>query len=250
MTARKPLAAVPKAAAAKPVPRRRLSAQERELAIARGAVQFFAEVGFDGDTRQLAQRLGITQSLIFRHFPSKKALVDRVYQEVYVGRWNPFWETVIVDRSISITERLKRLYRDYARAALTRDWVRIFMFSGLRGEDINRRYLSLLRSRILEPIAIELRHELGLPDPDEIPLTIAEVELAWSINARIFYYGQRHWILGVPLEEDLDDMIDLTIDHFVAGARGVVPEILRQHAGKSRKTRASSTHFSVEEPLQ
>ena len=51
---------------------------------------------------------------------------------------------------------------EYAKAALTRDWVRIFMFSGLRGVAINRKYLAILRKRILEPIAVELRHELGI----------------------------------------------------------------------------------------
>lgn len=224
---------------------RRLTAQERELSIAKGAVQFFAEVGFDGDTRELARRLGITQSLIFRHFPSKKALVDRVYEEVYVGRWNPFWEAVVVDRSVPLPERLKRLYKDYARTALTWDWVRIFMFSGLRGEDINRRYLGFLRSRILEPIARELRVELGLPDPSQVPLTGAEIELVWSINARIFYFGQRRWIFDVPLEEDLNRMIDLTIDHFVAGARAVVPELVQPQSGRARRRAAAPLRRST-----
>jgi hypothetical protein len=31
--------------------------------------------------------------------------------------------------------------------------VRIFMVSGLRGESINKKYLDVLRSRILEPVA-------------------------------------------------------------------------------------------------
>lgn len=250
MSPRKPPPSESPATSEPPARRRRLSAQERELSIARGAVQFFAEVGFDGDTRQLAQRLGITQSLIFRHFPTKKALVDRVYQEVYVGRWNPFWETVIVDRTMTLSERLKRLYKDYARAALTWDWVRIYMFSGLRGEDINRRYLGLLRSRILEPIAAEVRNELGLPPPGEVSLSELEIELVWGINARIFYFGQRRWIFGVPLEEDIDTMIDLTIDHFMGGVRQAVPDIVDHTLRRRRQPRKSSLRRNVTRSLQ
>lgn len=216
-----------------PPPRKRLSGEAREQSIAQEAVRFFAEVGFDGDTRELARRLGVTQSLIFRYFPSKAALIDRVYQEVYVGRWNPYWETVIADRSVPLQERLTRLYCDYARTALTWDWVRIFMFSGLRGEQINPRYLEFLRSRILEPVAAEVRAELGLPPPQELPLTMAEIELVWGINARIFYFGQRRWIFNVPIEHDLDELIALTIAHFVGGVRAVVPDLVRQAAAQA-----------------
>lgn len=209
------------------LPRSRLSGAERENRIAKEAVSFFADVGFGGDTRELAKRLGVTQSLLYKYFPSKESLINRVYEEVYIGRWNPFWESVVRDRSIPLEERLTRHYIEYAKAALTRDWVRIFMFSGLRGEDINRKYLDVLRQRILEPIAIEVRHEFGLPTVEEIPLISSEIELVWSINARVFYFGQRQWIFDVPIEDDIDDLIRITVEHFIAGARIVLPSILR-----------------------
>ena len=209
---------------------KRLSGSEREEHITAEAIRFFADVGFGGDTRQLAKRLGVTQSLLYKYFPNKEALINRVFEVVYMGRWNPFWEAVIQDRDVPLQDRLTRLYVEYAKAALTRDWVRIFMFSGLRGEDINRKYLAILRKRILEPIALELRHELGLPTVAQVPLLSAEVELVWSINARVFYFGQRQWIFDVPLQDKLDDMIALTVTHFLAGAREVLPRLLEQAA--------------------
>jgi AcrR family transcriptional regulator len=207
-------------------PHKRLSGPQREEHIIQEAIKFFSEVGFGGDTRELAKRLGVTQSLLYKYFPSKEALINRVFEVVYMGRWSPFWESVIQDRSLTLTERLTRLYTEYAKAALTRDWVRIFMFSGLRGEDINRKYLAILRKRILEPIAIELRNEMGLPSVQELPLLSSEVELVWSINSRVFYFGQRQWIFDVPLENDLNEMISITIEHFMAGARSVIPRLL------------------------
>jgi AcrR family transcriptional regulator len=209
-------------------PRKRLKREERDREIAAAAVAFFAEVGFDGDTRELARRLGVTQSLIFRYFPSKAALIERVYQEVYVGRWNPYWETIIADRSVPLKDRLIRFYKDYSKISLTYDWVRIFMFSGLKGEDINTRYLKFLRSRILEPIAIEVRAELGLPTIQEIPLKESEVELAWGINSRTFYLGQRRWIFNIPLSLDIDEIVEHTIITYLAGAKTVVPMLIKQ----------------------
>ena len=207
--------------------RKRLKREDRDREIAAAAFAFFAEVGFDGDTRELARRLGVTQSLIFRYFPNKAALIERVYQEVYVGRWNPYWETIIADRSVPLQDRLVRLYKDYSRVSLTYDWVRIFMFSGLKGEDINTRYLRFLKSRILEPIAIEVRAEIGLPSVDEIPLQDSEIELAWGINSRIFYLGQRKWIFNVPLDLDIDLIIEHTITTYLAGAKTVVPQLIQ-----------------------
>lgn len=113
------------------------------------------------------------------------------------------------------------------------------MFSGLRGEDINRKYLQILRERILEPIAIELRHEFGLPGVEQMPLKTSEIELVWSINARLFYFGQRKWIFDVPIEDDLSDLIGITIEHFMAGARVVLPKMLSPSAvAKKTKKRA------------
>ena len=206
--------------------KKRLSRAEREQRIAQGAVKYFAEVGFGGDTRELAQRLGVTQSLLYKYFPNKEALINRVFEEVYIGRWNPFWESIIKDRTISLEERLTKLYIEYSKESLTRDWVRIFMFSGLRGEDINRKYLDILRAKILEPIAIELRHELKLPSASKVPLKTAEIELIWSINARVFYFGQRQWIFDVPIQDDLDELIRLTIAHFMAGVVVVLPKLV------------------------
>ena len=59
----------------------RLSRKEREQQIIDGAVRYFAEVGFGGQTRELARRLGISQSLLFRYFPTKDDIVKRVYEE-------------------------------------------------------------------------------------------------------------------------------------------------------------------------
>ena len=209
-----------------PVTKKRMKREDREREIVKAAVAFFAEVGLDGDTRELAKRLGVTQSLIFRYFPTKAALIERVYQEVYVDRWNPYWETIITDRNVSLNDRLLMLYKDYARVALTYDWVRIFMFSGLRGVDINTRYLNFLRSRVLAPIASELRAELGLPGFEEVPLQEEEVELVWGINARVFYLGQRQWIFDSPLVLDVNAIIEQAITSFMYGAKEIVPKLI------------------------
>src|SRR5512135_2474713 len=95
-------------------PRHRMAPQDRERLILDNAIRFFAERGLCGETRELARRLGVTQSLIYRYFPSKDVLIGRVYEKWFVEYWNPAWADWIRDRSKSLEDRLLAFYRDYA----------------------------------------------------------------------------------------------------------------------------------------
>jgi len=173
----------------------RMSPAEREDAIVTGAIKFFAEVGFDGQTRELAQRLGITQPLIFRYFPTKDDLVERIYQRLYIGRWNPEWEKLICDRGRPLEPRLVEMYQIYVTKVLTSEWVRIFLFSGLKGSLFNKRYIDLIGKRLIEPICVEIEQDdarLKLPR-DQLR------ERVWGLHGSIFYLGVRKWVYGVPV---------------------------------------------------
>jgi AcrR family transcriptional regulator len=196
--------------------RRRLSPAERERQIVEGAIAFFAERGFGGQTRELAQRLGITQPLIYRYFPTKQDLIDRVFEEVFVGRWKREWTALIVDRSKPLRARLIAFYRAYVDAAFTYEWVRIYMFAGLAGEDLNRRYIGLLEESLLRPVCHELRATAGLADVDS-PIGNRELEAAWQIHAAVFYYIVRKHIYGSAVDDDVDGFIADTVDRTLDG---------------------------------
>ncbi|EUB96797.1 transcriptional regulator, TetR family [Rhizobium sp. CF080] len=204
-----------------PEARRRLSPDLREQEIVREAVKFFAEFGFEGQTRELAKRLGITQPLLYRYFPTKDALVERVYQEVFLRRWNPFWEELLQDRSKPLGERLTAFYRDYSQVILTYEWVRLFMFSGLKGLDFNTRYLDLLRQRVFDLIINELRLAHSRKPPDEAPITTMEIEAVWGLHAAIFYLGVRKFIYNMPVE-NINSIVDLELRIFLDGVPGTL----------------------------
>lgn len=186
--------------------------------IVEGAIRYFAEVGFAGQTRELAQRLGVTQPLIYRYFPTKQDLIGRVYDEVFAGRWKPEWRAMLIDRSQPLRERLIAFYKAYAREALTYEWVRIYTFSGLAGGDLNRRYIDMLETEFLRPVCLELRHAGGLPDTKPESVSSREMESAWHAHAAIFYYFVRKFIYETPVEPDLDAFITDTVDRLLDGA--------------------------------
>ena len=146
-----------------------MSPAEREESIVQGAISFFADVGFDGQTRELASRLGITQPLIFRYFPTKDDLIERIYQRLYVGRWNPEWRKMIGDRETPLAARLTRMYRIYVTEVLTSEWVRIFLFSGLKGSLFNKRYIDLIGK-------LDCRGLAGLDAVDGVGINIDVVD--------------------------------------------------------------------------
>ncbi|MCW8915701.1 MAG: TetR/AcrR family transcriptional regulator [Magnetovibrio sp.] len=207
-------------------PRKRMEREEREAHIVAEAIQFFAEHGFEGKTRDLAARIGITQPLLYRYFPSKESLIDRVYEEVYISRWNPDWERLVADRSRPLLERMTQFYHEYADAIYDYVWVRMFVFSGLKGVDINDRYLSHVRKALLIPICAELRHDFGLPSVDDVPITDTEVEHAWSLHGMFFYRAIRHFVYGSAMTDDVEGAIANDVRTFLAGAPETVQAIL------------------------
>jgi AcrR family transcriptional regulator len=200
-------------------PRRRLAPDERERLIAQAAVHFFAEQGFGGQTRELARRLGIAQPLLYRYFPSKHALIERVYREVFVEPWRDEWFAVLADRTRPLKERLTYFYREYARTAMGYERVRLFILAGLEGGlDLNARFFEMLRERVFTAVLREVRHVYNLPSLDERPMSEIEAEMVWMLHSAIFYIGIRRWIYGMSVPETMDLVIEAMIATFLEGA--------------------------------
>ncbi len=194
----------------------------RAAQIIAGAIGFFAEHGIEGQTRDLAARLGVTHALLYRHYPTKQALIERVYHEVFLGRWKDEWETLLADSRLSFAERVEVFYLDYARMILNKDAVRIFVYSGLNHSTIPRRFLTRIAERIFVPLMREMRAMLNLPRLDQVAATDAEKELLWHLHGGIFYIGIRHWIYGLPFPRDLDAAIRVRTDAYTAAAPAIV----------------------------
>jgi AcrR family transcriptional regulator len=196
---------------------KRLAAADREQQILAEAVRFFAEVGFTGHTRELAQRLHITQPLLYRYFPTKQDLIERVFKEMFFTRIDPQWSQLIADRTRPLEDRLLDFYQHYARATYSYEWIRIYMFSALMGNDINRRYIKIVEDKILKPICKEIRHHCGLDSGDAV--SEAELEHVWVMHGGIFYYAVRKYVYHSRVGDDLGAIVRRAVRGVLAGAR-------------------------------
>jgi AcrR family transcriptional regulator len=204
----------------------RMAPEARREQLVEQAAEFFAENGFDAGTRQLAQRLGVTQPLIYRYFASKDELINEVYRMVYVGQWQDSWTTGLRNRQMSMHDRLIEFYCAYAPAIFNRRWMRIFFFAGLKGLDINTRYLQRVTNRLLLPISEEMRAEIGLEC--DLPITREEQELVWLMHGTVFYQGIREQIYRSVTHVDYDFALRHAIDMYLRAVPQVVPAAIER----------------------
>ena len=190
---------------------RRLEPQARREQIVAAAVCYFAEVGLDGTTRDLARRIGITQALLYRYFASKAELLEAVFERVFLDRLSPRWSAEIRDRTQPLEERLSRFYRHYAAAIFTFEWMRIFMWAGLAGEALNQRYLSRVEDSLLAP----LRDEIAAAGPYRHP----DMEEMWALHGSVVYLGIRRFIYQLPTPADVGPVVDQSVARFLRGLR-------------------------------
>ncbi len=76
----------------------KISGEERRASIIKTAVTVFVEKGFSGTTtRELAAAAGVSEALLFKHFPSKEALYSAILRSAFE------------DEGLKIIERLRSL---------------------------------------------------------------------------------------------------------------------------------------------
>jgi len=206
--------------------RLRLSPEARSDLILRGAIRFFAERGFQGQTRDLAEQLGISTGLLFRYFPTKDALIDRIYETLFEGRWKPEWDEILGNRSRGLRERLIDFYLDYSQMLHDYEWGRIYLYSGLGGAGIAQRFARMVTDRVYARVVGELRHEFGRPDLSAQPMSEPEIELMWSLHGSLFYIGLRKWVYNVGGPSDIPGTVTQIVERFYANAG----ELMRQLA--------------------
>lgn len=193
-----------------PVVRRRMPPAEREQQLVDGAIRFFSRHGLGAQLRDLARELGITHTLLYHYFPTKQALLERVYQDIFEGRWRAEWETLLDDPGLDLPEKLTQFYVSYAQVILEQEWVRVFVYSGLNDRYITDRYFALLGEKLFPRIHRETLRYLGKRSGK--PPTEREKERILGLHGSVFYMGMRRWVYGQTLGQDVENTVSANTD--------------------------------------
>jgi AcrR family transcriptional regulator len=118
---------------------RRMTADGRRGQILQGAMELFAEKGFRGTkTREIAQRLGISEALMFKYYPSKEALYRAIIQKRTDGSEEMFFPKEAVqakdDRQVFTS------IASYLISKNTQDpvFMRLIQYSALERHELSR----------------------------------------------------------------------------------------------------------------
>ena len=112
----------------------KMSSEQRRAAIIKAVRRVFAEKGFDGTTtRELAVAAGVSEALLFKHFPNKEAL----YSAMQISCCN--------EQTSALVERLKAL----EPSASTLIFLIHFIISRIAGEKTVNDDQELLQTRLI-----------------------------------------------------------------------------------------------------
>lgn len=235
----------------KSTPLRRMPPEDRRAQILEAAIEYFSEAGFASQTRELSKRIGISQPLLYRYFQSKQDLIEEVFQVVFLNQWNPQWVDTLQRRDLPLRERLIEFYQLYAQATYRPEWIRIYMYAGLAEMALNRKYLKIVRDRLLLVMCQEFRRAFlqGHPRQAQLlkrPILPREIEVAWNLHGSMFYWAVRANIFKAGSRLSFDQKTTDAVDLFLEGAKTIYPLILESDSEDKKrllqKTRESAAN--------
>jgi AcrR family transcriptional regulator len=210
---------------------RRLPAGERRATILREASLFFAKEGFSASTRDLADRLGVRQALLYKYYDSKESLLQAIFDNVFADRLVMDWADVLKDRATPLAERLKSFYARYSR---DEDGIclRLFLRASLDGWPLPLQLSEVLNAKLIAPLVDELRHVLALPSLSQVPMMEGERELVFGLHASVLFYCMRREIYAAFAPPAAEQVIDLHVRAFLDSADSIIQGLHRTSGGE------------------
>ncbi len=215
---------MPKRKTAKPASRTKDALEER---IVNAASRLYAEHGFDVPLSRIASAAKVTTAALAGAVGSKKALLDRVFKQLFAGRWKPEWDALLVDRSLPLEKRLSRFYVEY-RGNIERSGARLWTRAGLLGLHKSGDFSGTLAKGILIPMIRELRHEAGITKGAKRAVTGKELELAQVLHGAIAFPHTRSHVFGMTVHGGLEELVPMMVRVWLPGAKVEVRRLNRR----------------------
>lgn len=193
----------------------RSSGQERQASIITAAASLFAAKGFQGTTtREIAKTAGISEALVFKHFPTKRALYAAILAEK--ASFSELLATVEESARKRDDMRVFAMIAGYRiRRATDPTMLRLLLFSALEGHEISDMFFQNQHRIFYDYLAgyIERRISEGAFRNVD-PLLAARAFIGMVVHHRLL-----HEIFGVPAHRSPEDTVDTYVTLFLEGLR-------------------------------
>lgn len=211
------------------IQRSRQSSQERQASLIQAATTLFAQKGFNGTTtKEIAKAAGVSEALVFKHFPTKRALYAAILAEkVTVSELLSTIEAAAKQQDDRRVFTLIAGYRIRPKADAT--FLRLLLFSALEGHELSDMFFGKHHKVFYDHLAayIHTRVKDGafrLVDP----LLAARAFIGMVVHHRLL-----HEIFGIPMDRSYDDTVSTYVDLFLHGLVAA-PAPRRAKKGRTR----------------
>lgn len=177
--------------------KRRMSADDRRIQILKVATELFSKLGYNGTTtREIAERVGISEAIIFRHFGTKqelyRAILDYKAEETVGHIWAESREAMCRRDDRAFFELLAKEILTFHNKDST--LLRLLCYSALEGHELAEQFYNTAVKAARDCLAkyIEERIRDGVFRPYD-PTTAARIFLGmvgnYAVTRELFQWS-------------------------------------------------------------
>mgnify|MGYP003336465120 CR=1 FL=1 len=193
----------------------RASARERQASIILTAASLFAAKGFSGTTtKEIAKTAGVSEALLFKYFPTKRALYAAILAEK--GQYSELRGTVEEAAKKQDDERLFTALASYRiRKGADPTLLRLLLYSALEGHEMSDMFFKQQYSVFYDLLAGYIRQRIadGAFRPVD-PLLAARAFFGVIVHHRLL-----HDIFGLPMHRTHEETVREYVALFLGGLR-------------------------------
>jgi len=193
----------------------RVSGQERQASLIASAASLFAAKGFNGTTtKEIAKAAGISEALVFKYFPTKRALYAAILKEkVTVSELLEAVEDAAKKRDDRLVFTLIASYR--IRPGVDPTLLRLLLFSALEGHELSDMFFGKQHKVFYDHLATYIQtriQERAFRKVD--PLLAARAFIGMVVHHRLL-----HEIFRVPMHRSHEETVATYVELFVNGLK-------------------------------
>lgn len=191
----------------------RTSGPERHASLISAAASLFAANGFKGaTTKEIAKSAGVSEALLFKYFPTKRALYAAILAEK--AQYSELRDAVEDAAKKQDDNRLFTLLASYRiRKGADPTMLRLLLFSALEGHELSDMFFQRQYRVFHDLLAtyISKRIEDGVFRPVD-PLLAARAFFGIIVHHRLL-----HDIMGLPMHRTHEDTVSEYVSLFLGG---------------------------------
>jgi AcrR family transcriptional regulator len=193
----------------------RVSSQERQASLIASASALFAAKGFNGTTtKEIAKAAGISEALVFKYFPTKRALYAAILKEkVTVSELLEAVEEAAKKRDDRLVFTLIASYR--IRPGVDPTLLRLLLFSALEGHELSDMFFGKQHKVFYDHLATYIQTrilERAFRKVD--PLLAARAFIGMVVHHRLL-----HEIFRVPMHRSHEETVATYVELFLNGLK-------------------------------